>query len=136
MILGSLVAVMGTALYLFETMCRKTKPRIVAWFTWALLAGLASMAVFIDHQFAGGLFGLIGAAASGVVVIGSLRYGDRNLSHFDVACLMMVLVGIAVWRIFSNPALGVWAAIVVDFIGLMPTARHVRTAPYEETVFA
>jgi len=35
--------------------------------------------------------------------------------------------------IFNSPAIGVWAAIIIDFVGLVPTIKHAWEAPGEET---
>jgi hypothetical protein len=132
-VVGSIIASSGTIPYIIATVQRKTKPRVVTWFTWSLLTSLAAAAAFSDHQFGAGLFALSGAICSGLTVIAGLRYGDRRFDKVDVLCQVGALLGLGLWLVFNNPAFGVWAAIVIDCVGLVPTVRHAWRAPHEET---
>jgi hypothetical protein len=132
-ILGSLLAVAGTVPYILETARGKAKPRIVSWFTWALLTGIAAAAAFSDGQLAAGFFALAGALATGSVVVAGWRYGDRTFTRLDVICQISVLVGLVLWFIFNSPALAVWAVIIIDFVGFVPTYKHAWDKPEEET---
>lgn len=132
-ILGSLLAVAGTVPYIIETAQRKAKPRVVSWFTWALLTGLAAAAAFSDGQISAGLFALAGTLATGSVVVVGWKYGDHTFTRLDIVCLIGVLAGLALWLTFDSPALAVWGAIVIDFIGFVPTYKHAWDKPKEET---
>jgi hypothetical protein len=131
--LGSLLSAAGTIPYAIETIRGKTKPRIVTWFTWALLTAIAGCAALADRQFGATLFAFIGTAATGTVVLIGLRYGDRTFGRLDVMCVFGVLVGLALWLWFQLAAIAIWAAIVVDFVGLIPTIAHAWRKPGEET---
>lgn len=132
-ILGSLLAVAGTVPYIIDTVKKKAKPRIVSWFTWALLTGIAAAAAFSDGQFSAGLFALAGTLATGTVVIVGWRYGDRSFTRLDITCQASVLVGVALWMTFNSPAIAVWGAIIIDFVGFIPTFKHAWEKPQEET---
>lgn len=132
-ILGSLLATAGTVPYIIETIKGKAKPRIVSWFTWALLTAIAGAAAFSDGQVAAGFFALAGTLATGSVVVAGWRYGDRTFTRLDVACQVSVLVGLVLWLIFNSPALAVWAAVIIDFVGFVPTYKHAWDKPKEET---
>jgi hypothetical protein len=132
-IIGSLVAASGTVPYVIATIKKQTKPRLVTWFTWFLLTTLASAAAFSDHQFAAGFFALLGALSTGAAALAGLRYGERDFTKLDIGCVFGVAAGFALWLIFKDAAIGVWAAIIIDFIGLVPTLRHAWVAPQEET---
>jgi hypothetical protein len=45
-------------------------------------------------------------------------------------------VGIILWQLFDSPAIGVVAAVAIDFIGALPTFRHAWIYPGEETWLA
>jgi len=132
-IAGSIIAASGTVPYVIATIQGHTKPRIITWATWALLTGMASWAAFSDGQLAGGLFALLGAISTGLIALFGLRYADRSFEKIDALCLGGIVIGLILWALFNNPAIGVWAAIVIDFIGLVPTIRHAWQAPNEET---
>jgi len=130
---GSLIAASGTVPYIIATVRHQTKPRIVTWLTWALLTGLASAAAFSDHQIGGGIFALLGALSCASVVAVGLRYGDRSFAKLDIICMAGVVLGLMLWMLLSDPAIGVWAAVAIDFVGLVPTIKHAWKAPQEET---
>ncbi len=131
--IGSIVAASGTVPYIIATIKHQTKPRIVTWLTWALLTSLASAAAFSDGQLVSGIFALLGALCTAAVVVAGLRYGDRSFTKLDIACQTGVIVGLALWLLLKNPAIGVWVAIAIDFVGLVPTLKHAWDAPQEET---
>jgi hypothetical protein len=132
-VLGSLLGVAGTVPYILETVRGKAKPRIVSWFTWFLLTGVAAAAAFSDGQFSAGLFAAAGALATGAVVVAGWRYGDRKFTRLDITCQLGALAGLALWLTFDSPALAIWGAIVIDFIGFVPTFKHAWDKPKEET---
>lgn len=132
--LGSIIAASGTIPYVIETVQGKTKPRLVSWLTWSLLMSLATAGALADHQFGSAIFSLLGAIATGAIVVTGVRFGNRNFVFLDVACMTGVLVGLVLWRIFNSPAIAVWAAIIIDFVGLIPTIKHAWQFPGEETM--
>jgi hypothetical protein len=67
------------------------------------------------------------------VVLAGLRYGDRTLTWLDAVCLTLVAVGFALWLGLAIPGIAVFAACVIDFIGLVPTLVHAWRRPAEET---
>ena len=132
-VVGGLLAAGGTVPYIVETVRGNTKPRIVTWLTWALLTGVAASAAFADHAMASGIFALLGTVATGSVVLAGLRHADRSFAPVDIVCMAGVITGLVLWRIFDSPAIGVWAAIIIDSVGFIPTFKHAWQKPHEET---
>lgn len=132
-ILGGILAACGTIPYILEMIRGKTKPRIVTWLTWSMLTGVAAAAAFTAGDTSSGIFALLGALTTGVIVVIGLKVGDRSFDPLDVVCMIGVVVGLALWLIFNSPAIGVWAAIVIDLVGFVPTFKHAWQKPYEET---
>jgi len=132
-LIGSLLAAGGTLPYILETIRGKTKPRIVTWLTWSMLTGVAAAAAFADGEALSGIFALLGAIATGSIVAVGLRYGDRSFKPLDIVCMGGVVAGLVLWQVFNSPAIAVWAAIGIDFIGLVPTLKHAWDSPHEET---
>jgi hypothetical protein len=135
-VLGSLIAVAGTVPYIIETIRGHTKPRIVTWLTWALLTGVAGAASLSAGQLGAAVFALLGTIATTSVVLTGLRYGDRSFTTLDLGCLAGVFVGLLLWLSLDNPVFAVWAAILIDFAGLVPTLVHAWKQPAAETASA
>ncbi len=133
-LLGIAVATAGNVPYVLETIAGKTKPRVVTWATWALLTCLAAAAAFTDGQVVAGLFALLGTIATGATAIAGWHYGDKSFNKLDIACAVGVVVGLGLWLLFNSPAIGVWAAIIIDCVGLVPTYKHAWVRPHEETL--
>ena len=79
------------------------------------------------------------AVQSLVMFIMSLKYGMGGWAKIDILCLVIALSGIILWRVTSNPALGLYAAILADMSGMVPalikTYRFPKTEYYLAYVF-
>jgi hypothetical protein len=135
-VLGGLIAAGGTVPYIIATLKGYTKPRIVTWLTWSLLTAVAGAASIAAHENSSAVFAFLGTLVTSLVVIAGLRSGDRTFTALDLGCLAGVFAGLALWLFLNNPAFGVLAAVVIDFIGLVPTLAHAWKAPHEETLSA
>ncbi|HKX72639.1 MAG TPA: hypothetical protein VJM32_01355 [Candidatus Saccharimonadales bacterium] len=131
-VIGSLIAALGTLPYIIATVKGDVKPRLVTWLTWALLTGIAGAAALSANQLGSALFAFLGTLATGSVVVAGFRFGDRTFKTLDVVSLAGVVVGLALWYVLDDPAYAVLAAIAIDFVGLLPTLAHAWTAPREE----
>lgn len=132
-IASSLLTVAAILPYLNDIFKKKTKPRVVSWFTWSILAAIASAASFSDKQYAAGILSLCGFVECMSVVVLGLKYGDRHFAKFDLGCQIGAIIGLALWFIYNSPAIAVIAAISIDFIGSLPTLKHAWEKPEEET---
>ncbi|HSX45215.1 MAG TPA: hypothetical protein VLF39_03890 [Candidatus Saccharimonadales bacterium] len=132
-ILSSIITISATLPYIVDILKRKTKPRVVSWFTWALLGGISAAASLSDHQYAAGILSLSASVECLAVVILGLKYGNKEFALFDIACQFGAIVGLILWFIFNSPAIAVLASITIDLIGSMPTLKHAWQRPYEET---
>jgi hypothetical protein len=130
------MAVAGTVPYIVETIPGNTKPRIVTWLTWTLLTGVAGAASLSAGQFGAAVFALLGTVATSAVVVAGLRFGDRSFTTLDLFCLAGGLLGLLLWLSLDNPIFAIWAAILIDFVGLVPTLVHAWTQPAAETASA
>jgi hypothetical protein len=119
--------------YLRDILRGKTKPNLVSWITWSMLTGLATAAEIAAGEYTTAIFTGFATLETASVVFLGLRHGFVRYGRFDVFCQLSVVVGIVLWQIFDSPTLGVVAALVIDFIGALPTFRHSWQKPSEET---
>jgi hypothetical protein len=123
----------ATVPYVREIVQRKTKPRIVSWFTWSAILCIGAYASFAQHQIPAAVYTLFCAFECFAVVLLGLRYGDRQLEKMDLLSLAGGLIGLAMLIIYKSPVLAVLVSIGTDFIGAIPTIRHSWESPDEET---
>ena len=116
-----------------DTVRRRSHPRVVTWLTWSLLTGVAGAASASSGDYPAAAFSLIGTLTTAAVAIAGLRYGDRSIGRLDVVCLVLVVAGFVLWRVFNHAGIAVVAACVIDGIGLVPTLVHAWRRPREET---
>jgi hypothetical protein len=133
LVLSGVLTIACVLPYLRDITRRKTKPRIVSWFNWTLLTGIATAAAIADQQWPSAV--LTGAATitTLLVVILGLRYGDNKIEPFDIACQIGAIVGLILWLIFDDPLIAIIITAAVDFIAALPTFRHSWLKPFEET---
>jgi hypothetical protein len=132
-VLSTMLSASSTIPYLAATARHETRPRIVTWLTWALLTGVGGAASASVGDYPSAAFSFIGTAVTAAVVIAGLRYGDLAFTWLDGVCLTLVVAGLALWLGLSIPGIAVFAACVIDFVGLVPTLVHGWRRPDEET---
>ncbi len=131
--LSSVLTIVAAIPYMIAIVRGQTKPRIVSWFTWALLTGIACAASFADRQIASGILMLCATFEVLMVVILGLKHGDRKFERLDIMCQVAALVGLLLWWVFDSPTVAVLAAVAIDAIGAIPTFKHSWQRPHEET---
>jgi len=62
----------------------------------------------------------------------SLKYGMGGWSKFDIACLIIAILGIIIWQLTNNPAIGLYAMIIADFVAYLPTFIKTYKLPNTE----
>jgi hypothetical protein len=134
-VISTILTTASVVPYIIDTFKRRTKPRLVSWFTWALLAAISAVASFSDHQYPAAILSLFGVAQCGAVfILGLLYEGERGISRFDIGCQIAAFAGLGLWAVFNTPALAIWAVIAIDMVGSLPTLRHAWRKPEEETL--
>lgn len=121
-------------LYVRDTLWRGTKPHP---FTWFLITVIDST-VFVAQVLHGGGPGTwavgMGALLAGFTFVLTLKYGEKQITKIDWACLGIALMGIATWIVTSNALLAVVLASVSDVVVKAPTFRKSYLRPDEESV--
>lgn len=135
-IVSSVISLAGTIPYIRDIWRGKTKPRIVSWLTWGVLTGVATAASYADHHYPSAILAAcMTLNALAVVTLGVVKHGRVLFDRFDIACQLLVVVGLITWYIFQSPTMAVIAVIVIDAIAGLPTLRHAYKHPEEETAF-
>lgn len=119
--------------YVRDIVRKKTEPHMYSWLIWTILQIVGVAAQIKDGAGYGAWALSVGAFFCFVIFLLSFRYGTKNISKFDLACLIAALCAIGVYIFLKNP---VWATIVVsviDFVGFLPTFRKGFQEPFSET---
>jgi hypothetical protein len=120
--------------YLLDIVKGTTKPRLVSWFNWGLLTGIATAAAFADRQYPSAVLTLAAFIQVGFIVFLGWRKGDRKLEPLDIYCQIAAIVGLVLWFAFNSPLVAIVATTAIDFIVGLPTVKHAWDEPDEETL--
>jgi hypothetical protein len=130
---SSVVTLSATVPYILDILKKKTKPRVVSWFTWFLLTGISAAASFSAHQYPAAILSTTASIECLAIVFLGLKYGNKDFTKFDISCQIAAVVGLFLWWIFNSPAIAIIAAIVIDLVASLPTLKHAWERPQEET---
>ena len=132
-ILSAILTFIGVVPYTLDILKGKTKPRVVTWFVWSVLTGIAAVASYVDHQYPAAILSFMAMMGTAMIVVLGYRNGDRRFERVDFLCLGGAGVGLVLWWYFNSPAIAIIASIMIDFIGAVPTLIHSWKKPHEET---
>lgn len=77
-LLGPAFSIAAVWHYLIETIKGKTKPRVVSWFTWSFLTGIAASAGWSDHQYPAAISLTAAALETFAVAVIGFRTGKKS----------------------------------------------------------
>jgi hypothetical protein len=133
-ILSAILTIVGSIPYIIDTAKGKTKPKIVSWFNWALLTGIATAAAFAAKQYPSAVLTLAATIETGAIVLLGIKKGDRKFEAFDILCEIGAIAGLILWIVFNSPLIALIATVSIDFIAGLPTWKHAWQKPNEETL--
>lgn len=136
LVLGVAITLYASIPYIIDVLRKRTKPRVVSWFNWSLLAGISGAAALSAKQYPSAILSIAIFIECISVVIFGLKLGDKKFDFFDVVCQVGAIIGLLLWIIFNSPLIAIIASVGVDYIASLPTFRHIWQKPHEETVSA
>lgn len=115
-ILSAVVFLIGDMPYLLDAIKAKIKPHRVTWGITALMNGIG-----FGNQLASGASNslwLFGAATlmTGAIFLASLKNGVGGHTKSDIICLIICLLGVALWISFRAPLYSIIAALIIDVV--------------------
>ncbi len=132
-LISSIIVFISYLIYEWSIVVGKTKPQRMTRFVLLLITILGTASLFAQHdKVAIWLLGIC-AAQSLVVFLLSFWYGMGGWAKTDFICLGIALVGIVIWKMTNNPALGLYAAVVSDLAGMVPAL--IKTYRFPNTEF-
>ena len=120
--------------YVHAILQKKTKPKRATWIVWASLDIITLAAMYktdtVNWQ-------ILGATVGALIVAGlSLKFGIPGWKKLDKLCLAGAILGIAFWKTFSSPTLGIMISLCVGFLGSFPTFESAWKHPERENKWA
>jgi hypothetical protein len=132
-IASSVIAVLCFIPYIKDIIAKKTEPHRYSWLVWTILQVVGVMAQIKEGAGYGAWALAIGAFFCFAIFLMSFKYGTKNISKFDVACLVASLFAIIIYVSIDNPVWAIIAVALIDFVGFLPTFRKGYEEPFTET---
>ena len=136
-IVGTIIAVVGSFSYLVDTVKGKVKPNRVSFFLWAL----APLIAFVAELKLG-----VGLPALMTFTVGFLpltifcasfvnKQAEWKLTRFDFACGALSLIGLLLWYLTKSGNVAIVFSILADGLAALPTVVKSFNFPETETVW-
>jgi hypothetical protein len=132
-IVSSIVAIVCFIPYLRDIFRKQTQPHAYSWLIWTILQTVGVAAQIKDGAGYGAWALAVGAVFCFAIFILSLKYGTKNVTKFDGACLFASLIAILFYVTLENPLWAIISVVIVDFVGFLPTFRKGWEEPTTET---
>ncbi len=133
-VLAGLLFVVGYIPYARAILRKETKPAKASWIIWASLDTVTIAGMYAKGTVNGQILGVI--IGVWVIVVLALKYGTPGWTKLDKFCLGGAVLGIVLWKTFSNPVLGIITSLSVVFIGSIPTFVSAWKDPSRENKLA
>ena len=131
---ASVIGNVTTIPYIIDVFRQKTTPHSYSWLVWTILQVTGALAMLAGGAGIGVLYLFIGAATCIFVFLLSLRYGTKNITSFDMVCLVGALLATAVWFFLHDALLSVILVASIDLVAFLPTFRKAYEEPRTETL--
>jgi hypothetical protein len=116
--------------YIYAILAGKTKPAKASWIIWASLDTITIVGMYVQNAINGQIVGAV--CGAWIVAALALKYGTSGWTRLDKFCIGGAILGIVLWKIFSNPTLGIVTSLSVVFLGSFPTFASAWRDPSKE----
>jgi len=132
-IVSVFIAIASIIPYVRDIFRGQTKPHVYSWLIWTILQIIGAAAQFQDGAGYGAWALAIAALGSFLIFIFSFKYGTKNITRFDLACLIASCITLIVYFGMNNPLYAVLLVVIIDLLGFLPTFRKGWEEPSTET---
>jgi hypothetical protein len=132
-LLAVVVGIIGYIPYYRDIFRGTTKPHPFTWIGFGLLNGITFIAQIVTGAGPGAWVSALTTFATIGIAALAFRNGEKRITRFDWICLVGALLGIALWRLTSDPLGAVLVVTAADLLSFAPTFRKAYLRPHEET---
>ncbi len=135
-VFGSIAAclvVLAFIPYIIKISKGKVTPHPLTWLIWTITATAIFFLQFSNGSGAGTYGTATMALSAGCVFLLSIRHGIPKIRYIDVICLVLALLGVAVWLVIQEPVASIIILLSVEVIGFIPTFTKALAKPYEDS---
>ena len=129
--ISSILALISPITYARAIFRGEARPHRTTRFTILLTTVIGTASLLAQHNTVAVWLAGVSAIQAIFIFILSIKYGMGGWSKSDIACLVIAIFGIILWKTTDNPILALYASIAADFTGMVPAI--VKTYNHPET---
>lgn len=136
-ILAGIIAFLAYVIYIKSILKGETKPNRATWWIWTFMGLITG----VSYYFSGAEATLWVAVSEFLgpltIALLSLKYGIGGVKDkINIICLSGAVFSIILWIIFKNPVVALVTNLLVDIFAVIPTIKHIRQKPKDESLSA
>lgn len=133
LVVGAVLPLVSSGVYIASILRGYTKPQRTTKLLMSLITGMSFFALLASSDVSGVWLALTSFVQSLVIFCLSLRWGMGGKGWLDTVCVALCVVGVMIWLGAGEPAVGLMAAILADFIAIIPAFVKTWRLPHTET---
>lgn len=119
-IISSLLALISPIIYAKAIFKGEAKPHRTTRLVLLILTSLATASLFAQGNTVAIWLAGVSTIQSIFIFALSIKHGMGGWDKKDIACLLIALAGVILWRTTNNPLIALYASIMADFVGMIP----------------
>jgi len=133
-LIGVAITIVVGVAYIRDVYRGKTKPHLVTWLIWSVLAGTGCIIQIIGGGGLGSM--VLGVTAlMNLVILGTAwRRSRHDITRFDKLVLGLAAIAVAAWLVTNNPRFSAILVTLTMLIGFIPTYKKSFRAPVQESI--
>ena len=109
-----------------------TRPNVVSWSGWMMLAGIATAIQFAEGASWSIIIPLITTISCAIIAAIAVRLGYARFTKLDLACFALGILATEFWLLAHQPLLSLLLLMIADSIFTIPTVVKTYRDPFSE----
>jgi hypothetical protein len=131
-LISSILVMISPLFYVHSMLTGETQPHRTTRFVLLVITILATASLWGERGSAAFWLALISAVQCALTFVIGFRKGVGGWAPLDIACLVIAMIGVVVWRLNSQAVVVLMASIIADFVGCVPTIVKAYRLPKSE----
>lgn len=132
---SSILALTSPIIYARSILKGEAKPHRTTRLVLLLITALSTASLIAQQDTVAVWLAGVSTLQAIIIFALSIKHGMGGWARTDILCLVIALAGIIAWQTTNNPAFGLYASILADFTGMVPTLIKAYRLPHTETVW-
>ncbi len=132
---ATIIALIAYIPYLIDMFRGKNQPHLYTWISIFIITLTIAIIQLQGGAGVGVIPVFVGVGVDAVILFYCFRFGTKDIIFMDKICLVLSILGVGFYVIFSNrPFLSLAIVSIAEVISFIPTVRKTRNAPYSESL--